>query len=110
MSVWKGLGYNVIIFLAACKNIPRHLYEAARMMAPIAGNSFATLPGRCFHQQHFHFHHFHNRLFSGLLAGIHMTPRGGPLKSTMVVVYYLYRKALSSLNLVMRLQLHLFCS
>lgn len=31
MSVWKGLGHNVIIFLAGLQNIPRHLYEAARI-------------------------------------------------------------------------------
>jgi multiple sugar transport system permease protein len=31
MSVWKGLGYNVVIFLAGLQNIPRELYEVARI-------------------------------------------------------------------------------
>ncbi|MCB2160649.1 sugar ABC transporter permease [bacterium] len=31
MSVWKGVGYNMLIFLAAIKGIPSHLYEAAEI-------------------------------------------------------------------------------
>lgn len=29
MAVWKNVGWNMVIFLAALQNIPRHLYEAA---------------------------------------------------------------------------------
>ena len=29
MSVWKGAGYNMLIFLAALQGIPDSLYEAA---------------------------------------------------------------------------------
>lgn len=31
MSVWKGLGYNMVIFLAGLQAIPRYLYEAAAL-------------------------------------------------------------------------------
>ncbi len=31
MSVWKGLGYNMMIWLAALQGIPEDLYEAARI-------------------------------------------------------------------------------
>jgi multiple sugar transport system permease protein len=31
MSVWKGLGFNMVIFLAALQAIPRELYEAAAL-------------------------------------------------------------------------------
>lgn len=92
MSVWKGLGYNIIIFLTGLKNIPPHLYEAA------------TVDGaNRFHQ----FRHITIPLLSPItffvtvmsiigsfqvFAQIYMmTPGGGPMNSTLTVVYYLYK-------------------
>ena len=31
MSVWHGMGYNMVIFLAGLQGIPVHLYEAAKI-------------------------------------------------------------------------------
>lgn len=31
MAVWKGMGYNIIIFFAGLQTIPRELYEAAKI-------------------------------------------------------------------------------
>ncbi|MGF1573642.1 MAG: carbohydrate ABC transporter permease [Sumerlaeia bacterium] len=31
MTVWKGLGYNMVIFLAALQGVPKSLYEAAEI-------------------------------------------------------------------------------
>lgn len=31
MSIWGGLGYQMLIFLAGLQNIPAHLYEAAKI-------------------------------------------------------------------------------
>jgi len=31
MSVWKGFGYNMVLFLAGLQNIPEHLYDAAKV-------------------------------------------------------------------------------
>lgn len=31
MSIWRGLGFNMIIFLAGLQGIPQHLYEAAQI-------------------------------------------------------------------------------
>lgn len=31
MGVWAGLGYNMVLFLAALQGVPRHLYEAAQL-------------------------------------------------------------------------------
>ncbi len=94
MSVWKGLGYNIIIFLAGLQNIPDSYYEAARVDGANAWQQFrnVTLP-----------------LLSPItyfvvLMGIInsfkvftqievMTPEGGPLNSTSVIVFYLYQEA-----------------
>jgi len=94
MSVWKGLGYNIIIFLAGLQNIPNTYYEAARVDGANSWQQFrrVTLP-----------------LLSPItyfvvLMGIInsfkvftqievMTPEGGPLNSTSVLVFYLYQEA-----------------
>ena len=31
MTVWQGLGYNMILFLAGLQGVPSHLYEAAKI-------------------------------------------------------------------------------
>lgn len=31
MAVWKGMGYNIIIFFAGLQTVPRELYEAAKI-------------------------------------------------------------------------------
>jgi len=46
VSVWQGFGINMIIFLAGLKNIPTHLYEAAKLdgAGPIRQFRHITLP------------------------------------------------------------------
>lgn len=31
MGIWGGLGYNMVLFLAALQGVPKHLYEAAEL-------------------------------------------------------------------------------
>jgi multiple sugar transport system permease protein len=46
MSVWKGFGYNMVIFLAGLQSIPEHLYDAAKVDGATAWRRFlnVTLP------------------------------------------------------------------
>ena len=46
MSVWKGLGYNMVIFLAGLQGIPEEFHEAARIDGAGTGRRFLaiTLP------------------------------------------------------------------
>ncbi|SLM18753.1 Binding-protein-dependent transport systems inner membrane component [uncultured spirochete] len=90
-SVWKGLGYNVILFLAGLQSIPESYLEAARidgaserqvfrkvklpLLAPIT--SFIVMMGiiNCF------------KVFTEVDV---MTPNHGPLESTLLMVSYIY--------------------
>lgn len=94
MSVWKGLGHNIIIFLAGLQNIPKHLYEAARIDGASRWQQFKHITWPLLTPTTFFIFTMSTigsfQVFSQVYM---MTPRGGPLKSTMVVVYYLYRKA-----------------
>jgi multiple sugar transport system permease protein len=46
MSVWKGFGFNMVIFVAGLQAIPERLYEAARLDGASAWQQFrhVTLP------------------------------------------------------------------
>jgi len=90
-SVWKGLGYNVVLFLAGLQSIPESYLEAARvdganewqvfsriklpLLAPIT--SFIVMMGiiNCF------------KVFTEVDV---MTPNHGPLESTLLMVSYIY--------------------
>ena len=94
MSVWKGLGYNVIIFLAGLQNIPKHLYEAARIDGADRWHQFRHITWPLLSPTtYFVFVMSIIGSFQVFSQVYMMTPRGGPLKSCMVIVYYLYQKA-----------------
>jgi len=46
LSIWKNLGYNMVIFLAGLQDIPRDIYESADIdgATPCRGSSISPLP------------------------------------------------------------------
>ncbi|HXJ79909.1 MAG TPA: sugar ABC transporter permease [Candidatus Methylomirabilis sp.] len=91
-AVWKNFGYNMIIFLAGLQSIPAELYEAARidgastvrqfrhvtlpLLAPIlALVSILTTAG-----------------YFQLFAEPYVMTQGGPLQSTVSVLYLMYEE------------------
>jgi multiple sugar transport system permease protein len=92
MSVWKGLGYNVIIFLTGLKNIPPHLYEAATVDGANLWHQFRHITWPLLSPVTFFI--FVMSLIGSfqVFAQIYMmTPGGGPMDSTTTVVFYLYK-------------------
>ena len=92
MAVWKGFGYNMIIFIAGLQNIPETLYEAARldgangwqefrsitlpMLAQTTGFiTITTLIGYC-----------------QFFAEPYVMTDGGPLNSTLSIVLLMYKE------------------
>jgi len=92
MAVWKGFGYNMIIFIAGLQNIPETLYEAARldgangwqefrsitlpMLAQTTGFiTITTLIGYC-----------------QFFAEPYVMTDGGPLNSTLSIVLMMYKE------------------
>ncbi len=100
MSVWKGLGYNMVIFLAALQNVPRELYEAAAIDGANRFRQFihVTLPG------------ISPVMFFVLVTSmigafqvfdqVYIMARDGrPANSTLTLVYYLYNHAFRYLDM-----------
>lgn len=99
MAVWKGFGYNMVIFIAGLQNIPDELYESARIDGAGAWQQFwhVTLPMLA-----------PTFLFVGLMTMIgyfqlfaepYVMTLGGPLQSTVSIVYLMYEQGFKWWNL-----------
>ena len=100
-AVWKNFGYNMIIFLAGLQGIPGDLYEAARIDGASAWRQFLhiTLPmlgpvlllvGILTMAGYFQ-----------LFAEPYVMTQGGPLESTVSVLYLMYEQGFKWWNLGM---------
>ena len=98
-AVWKNFGYNMVILLAGLQSIPEQLYEAARidgasawrqfrhvtlpMLAPIVALvNVLTIAG-----------------YFQLFAEPYVMTQGGPLQSTVSVLYFMYEEGFKWWNL-----------
>ncbi len=93
MGIWKGMGYNMVIFLAGLQGIPPHLYEAAKIDGANAWQRFRkiTLPLLS-----------PSMLFVTVMSiiwsfqsfdQIYTMTKGRPENATLVSIYYLYQNA-----------------
>lgn len=99
MGIWLAVGTNMIIYLAALKGIPRGYYEVASIdgATPWQQFRYITLPLLS-----------PTTLFvvttvtMGALrvyAEVNIMTQGGPVDSTTVIVYYIFEKAFTSLQM-----------
>ena len=98
-AVWKNFGYNMIIFLAGLQSIPEDLYEAARIDGASPAQQFwnVTLPqlGPVLLMVSI-------LTLSGyfqLFAEPYVITQGGPLESTVSVLYLMYEQGFKWWNL-----------
>lgn len=96
MSVWKELGYCIIIYLAALQNIPGQYYEAAKIdgAGPVATFFKITLP--LLSPTTFYILIMMTIMSFNVFGPIYVMtgpPPGGPLGTTNVVVHFLYEES-----------------
>ncbi len=97
-TVWMNIGFATIVILAGLQNIPEELYEAARVDGAGRRNQFlhVTLPAL---SPTLLFVSVVGVIFAFQSFGqIHILTRGGPLDSTTVIVYSIYREAFLHYN------------
>lgn len=99
VTIWKGLGYYMVIYLAGLQGIPNELYEAG------------ALDGSDGWQKHFDItiplmkpYLFLVAVISALSATkvfeeVYLLTQGGPQNSSKTVVYYIYEKAFQDLDI-----------
>ena len=99
VTVWKGLGYYMVIYLAGLQSIPSDVYEAAAIDGSDGINKHwdITIPLM--------------KPYLALVAVIsaisatkvfeevYIMTQGGPLNSSKTIVYYLYEQAFNNLEI-----------
>ncbi len=99
VTIWKGLGYYMLIYLAALTAIPKDLYEAADIDGASSLNKhlLITIP-------HLKPTIALVSIISSISAmkvfvEIYVMTKGGPLNSSKTIVYYIYQRAFENLDL-----------
>lgn len=98
LSVWKQLGFNMVVFLAGLQVIPANRYEAAELDGANAWQQFwhITLPGLR-----------PTLIFATVTTAIftlrsfeqpYVITGGGPLNSTNLLVFYIYNQAFAQFD------------
>ena len=99
LAVWKNFGYNMMIFLANLQTVPEEVYEAARIDGATTFQQllYVTLPmlkptlvlvGILTTAGYFQ-----------LFAEPYVMTQGGPLRSTVSVLYFMYEEGFKWWNL-----------
>lgn len=99
VTLWKGIGYYMVIYLAGLQSIPQNLYEAA------------AIDGADGWRRHWHITIPLMRPYGILVAVIsaisatkvfeevYIMTQGGPRNSSKTIVYYIYEQAFEKLEI-----------
>lgn len=99
VTIWKGIGYYMMIYLASLMSVPKELYEAC------------DIDGASFFRKHLTVTIPHIMPTIALVttisaisamkvfAEIYVMTKGGPLNSSKTIVYYIYERAFENLDL-----------
>ncbi|PSO68466.1 MAG: sugar ABC transporter permease [Cyanobacteria bacterium SW_12_48_29] len=93
LSIWKQLGFNMVIFLAGLQAIPQVRYEAAELDGANGVAKFwhVTLPGL---RATLVFATVTTAIFTlRSFEQVYIITGGGPLNSTNLLVHYIYQEA-----------------
>lgn len=99
LSIWKNAGYNMIIFLAGLQGIPRYLYEASEIDGASPFQQFWRITVPMLSPTTFFVFVVY---FIGALQMFTQSwilTQGGPLDSTLTVVYLIYQNGFEYLKM-----------
>jgi multiple sugar transport system permease protein len=98
LSIWKQIGFNLVVFLAGLQAIPLNRYEAAELDGANGWQQFwyITLPGI---QSTLIFAAITTTIFTlKSFEQVYIITGGGPLNSTNLLVYYIYDRAFAQFD------------
>jgi multiple sugar transport system permease protein len=99
MSVWKGLGYNMVIYLAGLQGIPEHLYEAALMDGANAWQRFWRITWPLLKPTTAFILVVSVIGASQVFAQVYVMTNGGPNNATTTIVHQIFQNAFSYLKM-----------
>lgn len=99
VAVWQGVGYPMVILLSGLQNVPRELYESARVDGAAEVRQFFSITLPLITPQLFFVLITQIILSFQVFGIIFVMTQGGPGTSTNVFIYYLFQTAFSFGNL-----------
>jgi multiple sugar transport system permease protein len=99
ISVWKGLGYNMVLFLAGLSGMPQELFEAARIDGANRWKEFINITLPMLSPTTFFV------LVISLISSFqvfdqtYVLTKGGPQDATITLVYYVYQTGFQQLRM-----------
>ncbi|WP_226667921.1 carbohydrate ABC transporter permease [Metabacillus litoralis] len=100
MTVWKGLGYSMLLYLAALQSVPKTYYEAAKLDGANGFQMFKNITLPMVKPVTFFI------VVTSIIGGAQifteinvMTPTGGPEYSSATVVFYIWQKAFGNFEM-----------
>jgi len=93
MTIWGWTGFSVIVYVAALQGVPAELHEAAAIDGATAFTRFRTITVPLLGPANLFLVVWLTINALQLFDEVYATTRGGPLRATTVIVYYLWDRA-----------------
>ncbi|MFC4102729.1 carbohydrate ABC transporter permease [Paenibacillus xanthanilyticus] len=100
MAIWKGLGYTMLLYLAAIQSVPKDYYEAAELDGANGWQAFWNITWPMVRPVTFFL------VVTNIIGGSQifteiniMTSTGGPEYSSASVVFYIWQKAFGNFQM-----------
>lgn len=96
MSIWQGVGFQMMIFLAGMQSIPNHLYEAALIENANAWQKFSRITFPLLKNTIIFVVYVTTVFAFKLFVQPHLITRGGPQGATKTLILALYDEAFTN--------------
>ena len=99
VTIWKGIGYYMMIYLAALMGVPKDLYEAAEVDGANEFQKHLTVTVPYIMPTIALVTTISSISALKVFVEIFVMTKGGPINSTQTIVYYIYERAFENLDL-----------
>jgi len=99
MRVWRGIGWNMIVYLAGLQSIPKELYEAASIDGATSAKRFSKITLPLLGPVHVYILLVGFASTLQTFTEVYVMTQGGPISSTMVVGLLIYKTAFDYMNI-----------
>lgn len=98
VSIWKGVGYNTLVFIAGMQSIPRDIYEAADLDHSPWWRTLTRITIPMLSPTLFFLLVINTVSSFQVFDTIYVMTQGGPINSTNMLVFYIYEQGMDFYN------------
>jgi ABC-type sugar transport system permease subunit len=99
MGLWKLIGYNMIIYLAALQQIPEHLYEAALIDGASPFRQFVSITVPMLRPITFFLFITAGVASFSVFEQVNVMTQGGPMNATTTIVHQIYQRGFTQFQM-----------